>query len=48
MSHPLKLIRVISEGRPAMKIKVWGWPWHWLERTGAVVDIVPIPQRGTC
>lgn len=43
MSHPLKLIRVISEGRPGHENQSVGLAMALARRTGAVVDIVPIP-----
>ncbi|MEK7781762.1 MAG: ELM1/GtrOC1 family putative glycosyltransferase [Verrucomicrobiota bacterium] len=43
MSHPLKLIRVISEGRPGHENQSVGLAQALARRTGAEVEIVQIP-----
>ena len=43
MSHALKLIRVISEGRPGHENQSVGLALALARRTGAEVEIVPIP-----
>ena len=43
MSHPLKLIRVISEGRPGHENQSVGLAQALARRTGAEVETVQIP-----
>lgn len=43
MSHPLKLIRVISEGRPGHENQSVGLAQALARRTGAAVEIIRIP-----
>src|SRR4029079_10015541 len=43
MSHPLKLIRVISEGRPGHENQSVGLAEAIARRTGAEIEVVRIP-----